>query len=488
MDWLDDYQLYHDKFRELAAWYSGSSERLLDYYLTDQQNGRVFVNKYNLDKKGMFWEKDIHNDRATMLHIPVASDIASTSADLLFSEMPEVKIMAAHEENADSQATDAQERLDEIIDRSDMYSRLLEMAETSAALGGVFVKIDWDDDLRDFPVVIGVQPDNAVWEFKWGFLQRVKFYKIIDQPDTNLYYRLEEIREKGRIEHHLYKGTTMKLGSEIPLTSKEETADLPPEINHDIDSLLAWYIPNKRPNRLWRGSPLGESDLFGIIGIMDSIDETYTNLIRDIRLGRGKVLVPEYMLDKDDEGFKYDMDKSVYTLAGIANPEKEGKVDSIQFEIRTQAHIDAIQDLLQQAYSLAGYSPGTFGIGEVTNNATATEIKQQQSKSYKTRNKKAKYFRAKLDDIFMRLLQVDDLIFDSNNGEQQVQVTLQDSVATDPMDMADSLKKLNDAMALSVDTKVRKLHPNWTEEQIEQEVNSILKENGMTVESPEMRA
>ena len=82
----------------------------------------------------------------------------------------------------------------------------------------------------------------------------------------------------------------------------------------------------------------------------------------------------------------------------------------------------------------------------------------------------------------------DNLIFDSNNGDYKPQVNIQDSVQTDPMELADSIKRLSDAMAMSVDTKVRKLHPNWTEDQIESEVERIMKENGMIVDEPDLRA
>ena len=134
---------------------------------------------------------------------------------------------------------------------------------------------------------------------------------------------------------------------------------------------------------------------------------------------------------------------------------------------------------------MAGYSPASFGLGDASSNATATEIKQQQAKSFKTRAKKAKYWRSTLEDVFYWLLQVDNAIFGQNNGDYKVQVNLQDSVQTDPMEKAESINKLSQAQALSIDTKVRLLHPNWNEEQIESEVERIMQENGMMVNEPD---
>jgi hypothetical protein len=45
---------------------------------------------------------------------------------------------------------------------------------------------------------------------------------------------------------------------------------------------------------------------------------------------------------------------------------------------------------------------------------------------------------------------------------------------------------MSDALAISVETKVRFLHSEWTEEQIQEEVEKIKEENGLTkVENPD---
>ena len=47
--WIDNkYNKYHDKMQEYAAWYSGSSEELLDYYLGVKSYEMKTVNDYNL--------------------------------------------------------------------------------------------------------------------------------------------------------------------------------------------------------------------------------------------------------------------------------------------------------------------------------------------------------------------------------------------------------------------------------------------------------
>ena len=178
-----------DKYAEWAAWWSGSPAELLDIYsgnfALDKGNYNFIDNNIGYNslnaQRGLFWGKDIQGERQTMLHIPVAGDIAQTSADLLFSETPEFKIAEAHEENAEQAAIDEQDRLDTIIDETDVYSRLLEMAETASALGGAYLKVNWDTNFKPYPILSVAQADNAIPEFKWGFLQRVTFQNFYHQ-------------------------------------------------------------------------------------------------------------------------------------------------------------------------------------------------------------------------------------------------------------------------------------------------------------------
>ena len=87
--------------------------------------------------------------------------------------------------------------------------------------------------------------------------------------------------------------------------------------------------------------------------------------------------------------------------------------------------------------------------------------------------------------MFYWMLQVDNYVFGSNNGDYKVQVNIQDSVQTDPMQQADAINKLTQAKAMSIDTVVRKINPQWNEKQIENEVNKIMQENGMMVNEPD---
>ena len=54
-------------------------------------------------------------------------------------------------------------------------------------------------------------------------------------------------------------------------------------------------------------------------------------------------------------------------------------------------------------------------------------------------------------------------------------------------EVSNSVKTLSDAKAISTDTKVRMVHPEWTDEQVTQEVERILNDDsaGMPQDNPE---
>src|SRR5690606_24588166 len=164
--WQEVFQLY----AEHAAWYSGDPNQIASVHA-----GAVFTPT----PRGRFWAADVHEERRVMLHVPIAGDIAATSADLLFSETPTAKIPEAHEESAPAGAVATQERLNELIDVGGVHNRLLEAAETCAALGGVYLRPVWDREVAGHPILSVVQADVAIPEFRWGVLRAVTLWRVL---------------------------------------------------------------------------------------------------------------------------------------------------------------------------------------------------------------------------------------------------------------------------------------------------------------------
>ncbi|MFD9789637.1 phage portal protein [Streptomyces sp. NPDC059070] len=460
------------------AWYAGERRRLAEVYQGQQ---------HREDGRRRLWARHRQQQpgrRDGRLHIPLAGDIATASADLLFSEPPTFTV-------ADP-AT--QDRLDELAAQGGIATALLEAAEVAAALGGVYLRITWDASLAPRPLLTTVHADCAVPDFRWGRLAGVTFWRELASDSATVWRHLER-HEPGRILHGLYQGSPDRLGIRVPLTEHPEAAVLAgslgpegDEIETGIPELTAAYVPNIRPNRRHRGSPFGRSDYAAPLhDLMDALDETWSSWIRDIRLARGRLIVPAgYLRDQGPgRGATFDDDREIWQTLNIPPTETVGTgITLSQFAIRVAEHQSTADAIVQQAVRSAGYSAQTFGLGDQGGAVTATEVKARERRSMITRDKKSRYWAPELADMLLVMLRLDRFLFTPGLVPERPRVTFGDSVSEDPASTAQTLSLLSQAQAVSADTKVRALHPDWDDTAVQQEVDRILTETGQAVPDP----
>lgn len=492
----DDDANSYGKYMEHAAWYGGDVQKLAEVYVGMGAPGSKPQGMVNVVRSWFWGKQAIAPAPRIRIHVPMAADIASTSADLLFSEAPEFAV-ADEDKNEKIQA-----RLDEIVEQESFTRLLLESAEVASALGGVYLRVTWDQEIApDRPLLTVIHPDAAVPSFRWGRMVGVTFWHIVKEGDGFTYRHLER-HEPGVIYHGLYKGSANNsggyyrtggfLGDRVPLTEVPETAALVDGltdgdiIETGIKRMTAVYVPNMLPNRIDRGSFLGRSDYSGVEGLMDALDETWTSWMRDVRLGRGRIIVPaEYlrtMPNSKGQGGWFDVDQETFTpLEGT--PPGELPMTSVQFAIRTTEHMDTATALIERIVSTAGYSASSFGLEGDKEAQTATEIESRERRSFITRDKKAQYWAPALRDILMAALELDQAKF-NGPGVAMVKVKFSDSVREDPGRKATAIELLSRASAASISTLVQMASPNMTDDQIKSEVQEIMKEKGMLVPSP----
>lgn len=485
-------QPVQDKFAAWSAWYAGDPELLSDVY---ERLGQRNVRHPNIRPSQLrgglvgtlarwFWgQPTTQGEKRTKLHVPLAGDIASTSANLLFSEPPAITL----------EHTKTQERIDELNDDG-MDTALLEAAEVCAGLGGAYLKICWDKEIDpDRPWITPMHADQAVPEWRYNKLTAVTFWQVL-KVDANVVVRHLERHEmvngQAVILHGVYEGTPDALGRRAPLTEYPETqsvVDLLTEgdvIATGVPKLLAGYVPNMRPNRLWRNLPaaawLGRSDYAGVEPVLDALDETYSSWMRDLRLAKARLVVPENYLQSrgPGRGALFDPDRELYeTLNMLPSASGDSQLSAHQFAIRVDEHERTAAELAGRAISGAGYSLQTFGLsGEVA--ITATEVAAKERRSLLTRGQKVRYWRPVLADVWETLLLVDKIVFGSGVEPDRPDVDFPDAVSVDPKDQAQTLALLEQAKAISTQTKVEMLHPDWDEVEVQDEVERILKETG----------
>ena len=480
-----------------AAWWSGTPDGLRKAY----QRAHVdHPAQYRGGVQGaaarLWWGRPVGDLMVSrdQLHVPIAADICQASADLLFAESPKVE----------SPDKGTQARLDELVDDG-LHATLAGAHEAGAALTGVFLRTSWDGAVvPDRPFLTVLHPDNAHPEFRYGRLVACTFWWRLSERDGVVLRHLErhEIDARtgnGLILHGLYQGDAQNLGRLVPLTEHPSTEGLARQVDADgaIDTqspgLAVEYVPNQTPQRTWRTHPVGanygRSDLDGIEPLMDALDETMSSLQRDIRLGKARILVSRQLLEHGGPGMgaSFDLDQDVFTpVNALANREASGlPIESVQFKIRTEEHLRAVQELTETILRSAGYSAATLGEDpNVAGTRTATEVDSRDKRSDRTRDRKIRHWRPGVGKALAKLLAVDNAVFGKANRPEGLTVTFPDTDQESPLQLAQTAAALAAAQAASTQVRVALVHPDWDDTQVQEETARILAEEGMAVPDP----
>jgi hypothetical protein len=516
------------RFRELDAWYSGDMQTLQEIYSgqtgsaapTHTVGGRAYRGGVLGSLSKMFLGQPVIQDEKRMrMHLPLAADLCTLSADLLFGEAPQVLFRRPDDEIPDADATkrgwqhEAQSRLDEIIATDEAHAELLLAGEYSAALGGSFLAVAWDPDVSDHVFPKAYAADTAIPTFRHGRLAGVKLWT--EYEDGNEIYRLVEEHRRGSIEYTLYRGTAKTLGVPVQIDARPETAHyaamrtaadlVVPEgalpetvkIGTGTDRLAVTYLKNAAPVRDWRKlgelADLGRSDLDGIQDTLDKVDFTWTSLMRDVENGQGRLIVPEDMLDlsgKPGEGANFDTYRQVFTPVG-ASLGKAGDNGSamgiVQFNIRVEEHLAVINALKREIASALGYSESHLGLDGAKGLRTATEVDADLSDSERTRDKKALYAKGAISRWVLAALEIDKAVFggdDLGDLSRMPAVEFTPVSQADPEKLARTAQLMDAARAASRKEIVRSLHPDWDEDEIGAEVELIQQEIGTPAPDP----
>lgn len=500
------------KLTEWATWYGGDPDALAKQYA----NGGAPAARPSQYRGGAvgavarwFWgaPQQPTGPARAKLHLPIASDIATASADLLFSE--EVKVTLPEEyRRSTAAASPVQDRVETVLDGLSWSSFLPEQAESAAALGGVFHRVVWDKDVADHPLVGLVHMDCAWPEFVHGRLKAVTFWDTAyREGNGGRVVRILERHERGRIEWGAYEGTEDKLGRRVDfgiLTSLGLAApkvDAQSGIATQYDGLTATFIPNLRPVRAgWRLdaylSNYGRSDLWGIEPLLDAADETMTAWMRDLRLAKSRILVPEQFLTTSTAagvGSYFNLEQEAFVAVNTPATSEDpltAQITAQQFAIRHAEHAATLAGILGAAFRGAGYSQQTFGIaGEAEGTATATEVNARESRSNRTREKKSRYMTDGLPRTLAAVFAIDRAHFRGAVPEGMPLGVEFPDITRDPEVEARTVQIFRAAQVMSILTGVKRAQPDLDDTEALAEVQRIYEdEKNLTPALPDLGA
>lgn len=475
-----------------SAWYAASPDRLTYRYRNRHRTGRQYgqpENRPSQYRGGIvgtlarwFWgDPTAIGEKRANLHMPLARDLARTSADLLFSEPPTLV----------TEDTETMGRLEELMNNG-LLRTLIAQAEMTAALGGGYLRVMWDLTMSPRPWATVVRADGAAPTFFGDRLKAVTFWKVIAVDGQKVVRHLER-HEPNVILHGVYEGTEDNLGSPADLGAFPETEGLQAVIDlPQLQGRLACvYIPNSMTAPDWHDVPgaagLGVSDYQGAETFLSAIDETYTSWMRDVRLAKSRIIVPSGYLQSNGagEGVSW-QDREVYAPMNIP-PTQNAEITLNQFEIRHAEHRATIDDLVGRVIRNAGYSGGTFGDDTGGSMMTATEVKARTARSMATRARKSELEAVGIADLAEIILILENSPLFPGLPAVEIErptVRFADSIQEDVKVLAETADLLHRAEAASLEARVALVNPGLSKDEKAAEVTRIRRETGQDTADP----
>jgi len=443
------------KLMEYDAWYSSDVNEINQFYLdnkgTDGFNsvGQLFYGKTSNLKK--------------MTHIPIANKISREKSLLLFGEMP--KFTTKEEKDY--------EILLNLIDDTNIGSKLLSSAEMCSAYGSVFIKPAWNKKVKDsvFPYI--EKTHNATGKFYEGYLEEVTFIKTyIDDEDNNIIYRLgETYTNDGKIIYDLYKGDKKEVGVPVSLETIDQTSSLTDK-STGIDRCLAVYFKNA-----FSQTSKGRSDYQGMTQLFETLDLISTSFKNEIKLSEAKATIPEQLLPVDDDGNVIgNFDDSLFVRV-IGDISTDLKIELFQPKIRAEEFKVAYATVLEQIVTMVGFSPQTFGLNIKGQSESGKSLTKREKATYDTKALSEREWKIPLQRLMENLLLLQGKIFKEElSSDVKINVEFNDSISNDIESTSEALQKIKLAECASVETMIKIMHPDWTEKQVVEEKEKIDKE------------
>lgn len=406
-----------------------------------------------------------------LIPYPSAKLAARTLAAFLFGDDPRIR----HEDAA------TQAALDDLSTTINLPARLLEGAITQSVEGEIYLRPAWDRDLSDWPILSTIPGSQVIPVFRHGMLREAAIVTTW-ATRTGTYRRLVEAHERGGITYRLYVGSSDRLGRRAPLDSFGPTRDYADqeEVATEIDDLLVTHVPLLRTG--W--DPHGVSLFEGLESLILGLHRLYSQEQHDAELARKRVAMPASYAARDSSGrARFDRRTDLFLLS----EEAEGAIGSDRDPVRAIEFQDdnvmreRIRGRLEDFLIACGISPYTVVAEEGAGGAASgTARKLAQATTLRTVAAAARYWQDSTAQALANALQVARIHLGRDVPEvtDRPSVSLSDGLIDDPAELARILADLDTAEAVSTVEKVRMLHPEWDDPQVDAEVDRIVNASG----------
>lgn len=401
---------------------------------------------------------------APYLVSPVPRLISRAKANMLYGEEP--AFTAANEGDQDA--------LNNIVAENGLDSELHRAALIASSEGEVWGRIVVSPTLLDVPILDFVSRARVIPHFRGRFLTGATFVTSWAPTMTERVRLLEEYGP-GYITSRLYRGTATVLGSEIGLDSFDPTKGILPQVNTGFDKALVAFIPNSfdaSPHR-------GFSDYRGLEERFLALNEAATVGHQNLRLaGRKRALVDAQYLRNGQ--FPAGDDVFVRQGSDVTMGEAAKPVQLIEYEFQAEQLIGWIDHTVDLALQFAGVAPQQVGRSVDGGALSGTALRLKMAHGLMEAAGTGRHFDRGTTSL-LRMAAVIDSRRTTEGGfgrrwtkpDELPDVERGDGLPQDDVEAAQVLVAWANAEAISPEEKVRTIHPDWTKEQVDDEVAKI---------------
>lgn len=417
-------------------------------------------------------------------HLPIADELTTALADYMAGKPPQAKLSAEDEGNVQ-----AAEALDRLVTSDRFAADWWGAVYRAGSHGWVFGRVVWNQEVDPHPWIEWVDADNGMAEFDNGRQVAVLFWDSYRHDDD--VYRHMQRHTPGQIEHHLFKGSDTNLGMVVPFDEIPETAYLADLAELRDGTILptgtnwvtADMLNNYRPRHSWRQKKLlryyHTSDVGRGADIFENIDHNWSQLQHEVEAARGRLFVSEELLESDGpgQGSYLDWFRDVYKASMSANVDAKPTFEQIQFDMRVEQYLTLIDSGIRKAVSALGLSPFTVDMdAQATGDMTATETRARTKRTRATADTKGRHERAHLSHILTAYLHLDALLNGYAPPTNPVIVSLPDQIEVSEQEVTGTVTSQYTAGLMSRHAAIKKLHPEWTPEEVAEEEARIREE------------
>lgn len=473
-------QIAHD-----SAWVAGDLHQIRAH--TPQPAPRPYTSRAQFNggalgavARGVLGRPHMGGSATVERHLPIVQELVEAKGSMMLGSPPAITVHPDDESN-----THAVEALARMTGTDEYAAELTHMGNRLSGLGWSYGRVKWNTEVAPDPWLEWVDADNAMPEFQWGRCVAVHFWDTY-RHDKHV-YRLVESHRPGHIEYRLYRGKDDNLGMVVPYQEIPETEHLASVgLTEDgikptnIPWMTAGLINNRDRNPRWRHDPLlrymGMSDVQAAGGLLADIDKAYTELWHEIDSGRARLLISDGYLQNTapGSGQVFDWWRDVYPLAPGAGADEPGRIERVQFDLRTKQYLDALEVPILRAVGAWGLSAITMDLdSSAASNMTATEIRAKSNRTLNTFRNTARHIRAGLSILETARLSITANIHGFKPPTRPVNVALVEPVHDTELDRAKTVEAWHASGSASLLHRVRTLHPELDEAQIEAEYEQI---------------